>query len=274
MWLSKNLSLQHLLFHLPLYSIWVTVAFMINLVILLMIFFQLRNVKLEETFQDEAKAKEIEKASMKCSQTIYDKKTAPSLFLSREVGNMYTPSLYGCLASLLFRYDWQLTLSADTSVKWTLSLKGHLGHLPKVRTGHLDSNQSSFWKQNTFLSSNFSFKPVTAVHTIDWLLEIPEEQFNSLYGQFSQMVCVPRDGSHISLVFLFYSFQCENLSLKTHLELVSALGSLLCTLFYIISEIFISCKPMGPSLGLFNSQRCRLRTGSFTEQGPVSRKSR
>ena len=117
MWLSKNLSLQHLLFHLPLYSIWVTVAFMINLVILLMIFFQLRNVKLEETFQDEAKAKEIEKASMKCSQTIYDKKTAPSLFLSREVGNMYTPSLYGCLASLLFRYDWQLTLSADTSVK-------------------------------------------------------------------------------------------------------------------------------------------------------------
>ena len=78
---------------------------MINLVILLMIFFQLRNVKLEETFKDEAKAKEIEKASMKCSQTIYDKKTAPSLFLSREVGNMYTPSLYGCLASLLFRYD-------------------------------------------------------------------------------------------------------------------------------------------------------------------------
>lgn len=72
-----------------------------------MIFFQLRNVKLEETFQDEAKAKEIEKASMKCSQTIYDKKTAPSLFLSREVGNMYTPSLYGCLASLLFRYDGQ-----------------------------------------------------------------------------------------------------------------------------------------------------------------------
>ena len=106
MWLSKHLSLEHVLFHLPLYSIWVIVAFMISLVILLMIFFQLRNVKLEETFQDEAKAKEIEKASMKCSQTIYDKKTAPSLFLSREVGNMYTPSLYGCLASLLFRYDW------------------------------------------------------------------------------------------------------------------------------------------------------------------------
>ena len=62
-----------------------------------------RDVKLEDTFQDEAKAKEIEKASMKCSQNAYDKKTAPSLCISRDVGNMYTPSLYGCLASLLFR---------------------------------------------------------------------------------------------------------------------------------------------------------------------------
>ena len=26
---------------------------------------------------------------------------------------------------------------------------------------------------------------------------------------------------------------------------------------------------MGPSLGLFNSQRCLLHTGSFTEQGQV-----
>lgn len=61
-----------------------------------------RDVKLEETFQDEGKAKEIEKASMKCSKDAYDKKTAPSLCISRNVGNMYTPSLYGCLASLLF----------------------------------------------------------------------------------------------------------------------------------------------------------------------------
>jgi len=66
-------------------------------------FVSLRNVKLEDTFQDEAKGKEIEKASMKCSQNAYDKKTAPSLCISRDVGNMYTPSLYGCLASLLFR---------------------------------------------------------------------------------------------------------------------------------------------------------------------------
>ena len=81
------------------------------------------------------------------------------------------------------------------------------------------------------------------------------------------MVCVPRDGSHISLVFLFYSFQHENLSLKTRLEHVSALDSLLCTLFYIISE---SWKPMQPSLCLFNSQSCLLHTGSFTEQAPVA----
>ena len=68
-------------------------------------FFSLRDVKIEETFQDEIKAKGIEKASMKCSQKMFDKKTAPSLTLACEVGNMYTPSLYGCLASLLFRYN-------------------------------------------------------------------------------------------------------------------------------------------------------------------------
>lgn len=61
-----------------------------------------RNLKLEETFQSEVKAKEIERASMKCSQKIFDRKVLPSLYLAREVGNMYTPSLYGCLASLLF----------------------------------------------------------------------------------------------------------------------------------------------------------------------------
>lgn len=70
----------------------------------LFFFFSLRNVKIEDTFQDESKAKGIEKASMKCSQKMYDKKTGPSLTLACEVGNMYTPSLYSCLASLLFRY--------------------------------------------------------------------------------------------------------------------------------------------------------------------------
>ena len=53
---------------------------------------------------DPVLAKDVEKASLKCSQTAFDKKTEPSLLVSRNVGNMYTPSLYAALASVLIRW--------------------------------------------------------------------------------------------------------------------------------------------------------------------------
>ena len=37
------------------------------------------------------------------SKDLYDKRCAPTLMVSENVGNMYTPSLYGCLLSLLER---------------------------------------------------------------------------------------------------------------------------------------------------------------------------
>ena len=40
---------------------------------------------------------------MKCSSPEFEKKTVPTLLLGKEVGNMYTASLYGGLASLLAR---------------------------------------------------------------------------------------------------------------------------------------------------------------------------
>jgi 3-hydroxy-3-methylglutaryl CoA synthase len=58
-----------------------------------------RNVKLEDTYSDH----DIEKAFMDYSRSIFEEKTKPSLLLSKQVGNMYTPSLYGCLVSLLIR---------------------------------------------------------------------------------------------------------------------------------------------------------------------------
>ena len=61
-------------------------------------------MKLQDTFEDEGKAKEIERASMKCSQDIFAAKTKPSINIAQHVGNMYTPSLYGSLVSLLIRY--------------------------------------------------------------------------------------------------------------------------------------------------------------------------
>ncbi|XP_054837505.1 hydroxymethylglutaryl-CoA synthase, mitochondrial [Eublepharis macularius] len=62
-----------------------------------------RNVKLEDTYS----SKEVDKAFQKASQELFRQKTQPSLFLSARNGNMYTPSVYGCLASLLGQYSAQ-----------------------------------------------------------------------------------------------------------------------------------------------------------------------
>lgn len=51
----------------------------------------------EESFLD----KKLEKELIKSSEIFFKKKTFPSLILAREIGNMYTPSLYGCLISHL-----------------------------------------------------------------------------------------------------------------------------------------------------------------------------
>ena len=56
-----------------------------------------RGKRLEDTLLD----KEIEKACMKASEEVFHKKTVPSLLVAKEVGNMYTASLYGGIVSLL-----------------------------------------------------------------------------------------------------------------------------------------------------------------------------
>lgn len=58
-----------------------------------------RNKTLSETYFD----RDVEKAFMAASATVFSTKTKPSLRLASQVGNMYTPSLYGGLVSLLAR---------------------------------------------------------------------------------------------------------------------------------------------------------------------------
>ncbi|KAJ1172117.1 hypothetical protein NDU88_003967 [Pleurodeles waltl] len=60
-----------------------------------------RNLKLQETYSN----KEVEKAFLKASQGLFNQKTKPSLLLATQNGNMYTPSVYGCLASVLAQYS-------------------------------------------------------------------------------------------------------------------------------------------------------------------------
>lgn len=55
------------------------------------------NHQLEETYFD----RDVEKAFMAYSEELFNEKTKPSLHIARNVGNMYTPSLYGGLVSYL-----------------------------------------------------------------------------------------------------------------------------------------------------------------------------
>ena len=58
-----------------------------------------RDVTLEDSYFN----RDVEKAFMTASKEMFDAKTQPSMLMSNQVGNMYTPSIYGGLASLIHR---------------------------------------------------------------------------------------------------------------------------------------------------------------------------
>ncbi|XP_034048309.1 hydroxymethylglutaryl-CoA synthase, cytoplasmic [Thalassophryne amazonica] len=60
-----------------------------------------RDVKPEETYFD----RDVEKAFMTASKNLFEKKTKSSLLVSNQNGNMYTPSVYGCLASIIAQHS-------------------------------------------------------------------------------------------------------------------------------------------------------------------------
>ena len=57
-----------------------------------------RHIKLEDSHYN----KDVEKAFVAASNDVFLVKTKPPLLLANQVGNMYTPSLYGGLASFIF----------------------------------------------------------------------------------------------------------------------------------------------------------------------------
>ena len=56
-------------------------------------------MKLEDTYFN----RDIEKALMTASKSLFKTKTEPTLLLANEVGNMYTPSVYSGLVSHISR---------------------------------------------------------------------------------------------------------------------------------------------------------------------------
>lgn len=59
------------------------------------------SIKLEDTYFD----RDVEKIFMDDSKDVFNQKTKPSLLLANQVGNMYTPSVYSGLVSLLISAD-------------------------------------------------------------------------------------------------------------------------------------------------------------------------
>lgn len=64
------------------------------------VYLDCRDLRPEETYFD----RDVEKAFMKASADLFEKKTRNSLLISNQNGNMYTPSVYGCLASLIAQW--------------------------------------------------------------------------------------------------------------------------------------------------------------------------
>eukprot|EP00111_Clytia_hemisphaerica_P007439 TCONS_00021623-protein len=60
-----------------------------------------RGVSLEDTYENASLFKEIERACVEASKDVFNEKTMPSLQIATNVGNMYSPSLYSSLCSLL-----------------------------------------------------------------------------------------------------------------------------------------------------------------------------
>ena len=73
------------------------VSMKVNMIDEYCIAFNYRGRTLKDTLYD----KEVERAMVKASVSLYKAKTFTSTLLGREVGNMYTASVYGGLASLL-----------------------------------------------------------------------------------------------------------------------------------------------------------------------------
>ncbi|KAK9763533.1 3-hydroxy-3-methylglutaryl coenzyme A synthase [Basidiobolus ranarum] len=58
---------------------------------------QFKDLKLEDTYTN----KQVEKAFIDATKAAYSEKVIPSLLAAKNVGNMYSGSVYGCLSSLL-----------------------------------------------------------------------------------------------------------------------------------------------------------------------------
>ncbi|XP_049839401.1 hydroxymethylglutaryl-CoA synthase 1 [Schistocerca gregaria] len=165
-----------------------------------------QGVDLENTYFD----RDIEKEFMTCSKNAFEEKTLPSLLLAREVGNMYTPSLYGCLVSLLisksaehlagkriglFSYGSGLAssmysvkvaedISEGSSLRHIITNLGHISTQLKSRTCVSPSDFSSIMELREKNHHKAPYTPEGPIDTLfpgTWYLESIDELHRRVY---------------------------------------------------------------------------------------------
>ena len=167
------------------------------------------DVELEKSYSD----KTLEKAFMTHSQSLFEAKTKPSLLVATNVGNMYTPSLYGGLVSYisstpleslantrlaLFSYGsglvssfYTIRVTSDASpmsplgqLKRSLGdVKARLDSRTKVAPEEFDRVMSL---REAGLAKRPPFNPTTGTDDLfpgTWYLRHVDEKFRRTYGQ-------------------------------------------------------------------------------------------
>ncbi|KAG7268297.1 hypothetical protein CRUP_023092 [Coryphaenoides rupestris] len=97
-----------------------------------------KDIKPENTYFD----RDVEKAFMKASAELFEAKTKASLLISNQNGNMYTPSVYGCLASIIALHSPQQLAGSplDKIVSSLCDLKARLDSRRKVSPAVFSEN--------------------------------------------------------------------------------------------------------------------------------------
>lgn len=167
-------------------------------------------VKLENTYFD----RDVEKAFLTASKEMFEKKTKPSLMMANQVGNMYTPSVYGGLISLLiskniselagntiglFSYGsglastfYSISVSKDCSEKSTLyKLVSNLSHIKPLLEKRISITPETFSAAMEIREHNnhkAPYKPQGPTDTLfsgTFYLDDVDEMHRRTYKRFS-----------------------------------------------------------------------------------------
>ncbi|XP_054715240.1 hydroxymethylglutaryl-CoA synthase 1-like [Uloborus diversus] len=183
-----------------------------------------RDLNLEDTYFN----KDVEKAFVDHSKAMFEKKTKPSLLIAKEVGNMYTPSLYACLVSYIASQRIEDLLgirvgmfsygSGLAATLFSLRFTEDIAKGSELRYLHesLQNVQSRLTNRIKVSPENFTeilklrnvthhqapYSPIGTVEDLfpkTWYLEYVDDKHRRNYSQLRGAPCITLNG-HISKV--------------------------------------------------------------------------